>query len=302
MTQTELIQSSVQGDKQALETLLRSVQPLIFNYALRMLSNREDAEDATQEIMLRIVTHLAGFRFESEFSTWCYSIATNCLLTSRKRRSERHHLSFEEFGLDLGQDLAEVEHHLETLENRLLAEEVKITCTQAMLLCLSREERAAYILGEILGMTDTEAALVCSVQPAAFRKRLSRAREQVRSFTIAHCGWVNPQNPCRCGKRIAAAVRGGRINPDSLEFARRGDQPARLEEKRQGRQAARRLPRRRRLDLTSPGSSPRPRPGSRRAPRSDPGRLTSAPRTNDRRPPPTGCRSVAAVPHPRLLR
>ena len=202
------------------------MQPLIFNYALRMLSNREDAEDATQEIMLRIVTHLAGFRFESEFSTWCYSIATNCLLTSRKRRSERHHLSFEEFGLDLGQDLAEVEHHLETLENRLLAEEVKITCTQAMLLCLSREERAAYILGEILGMTDTEAALVCSVQPAAFRKRLSRAREQVRSFTIAHCGWVNPQNPCRCGKRIAAAVRGGRINPDSLEFARRGDQPA----------------------------------------------------------------------------
>ena len=88
-----------------------------------------------------------------------------------------------------------------------------------MLTCLDRPHRMAYILGEILEMEGEEAARVLAIRPAAFRKRLSRAREAIVAFTRAKCGLVSPERPCRCRRRVGHAVRLGRVDPRRLLFA-----------------------------------------------------------------------------------
>ncbi len=89
-----------------------------------------------------------------------------------------------------------------------------------LLLCLDREHRAAFILGDVFELPGGEAAEVLGVTPAAYRKRLSRARSRVQAFMREHCGLVEPANPCNCRRRIGAAVRHGRVHPDRLLFAR----------------------------------------------------------------------------------
>jgi hypothetical protein len=96
-----------------------------------------------------------------------------------------------------------------------------VGCTQGMLLCLDREHRMAYVLGEVLQFNSQDAALVCSVTPATHRKRLQRARSRLQTFMRGHCGLVDPANPCRCHRRVGAAIAHGRTGPSKLLFAAR---------------------------------------------------------------------------------
>lgn len=94
-------------------------------------------------------------------------------------------------------------------------------CTQGMLLCLDREQRMAYVLGEVLQFSGDEAAELCGIAPAAFRKRLQRARERIQAFMRGHCGLLEPGNTSRCHRRIGAAIGRDRVDPGDLLFARR---------------------------------------------------------------------------------
>ena len=100
------VKKAQQGDAAALEALIVEIQGKVYGLALRMLWHPEDAKDATQEILLRVVTHLASFRGESSFSTWVYRIAANHLLTWRHSRMEAQTLSFEVFGDHLKEGLS----------------------------------------------------------------------------------------------------------------------------------------------------------------------------------------------------
>ena len=129
-------------------------------------------------------------------------------------------MSFEEFAEDLSQGLSDDSLSVEyDLDDALLLEEVKIGCTLAMLMCLDRNHRLAYILGEIVELEHHEAAEVLGIAPAAFRKRLSRARASITSFMTSRCGLANPANACRCRRRVATAVDLGRVDPANLLFA-----------------------------------------------------------------------------------
>jgi RNA polymerase sigma factor (sigma-70 family) len=218
---TDAVERARGGDRAALEALVRTVQDPIYRLALRMLWHPEDAQDATQEIVVKLITRLDGFRGDAAFETWAYRVAVNHLLTTRRRRAEREAVSFDAFGEDLARGLDEPYDPCEVDEG-LLAEEVKVGCTQAMLLCLDREHRAAYILGEVFELRSGEAAYALDVTPAAYRKRLQRARERVQAFMAGHCGIVNPANGCRCRRRIGAAIARGRVDPANLVFAHRG--------------------------------------------------------------------------------
>jgi DNA-directed RNA polymerase specialized sigma24 family protein len=73
-----------------------------------MLWHPEDARDATQEILTRVITHLGGFRRESAFMTWTYRIAANYLSSVRKGRLEEQSYTFERFGGELDEGLSEL--------------------------------------------------------------------------------------------------------------------------------------------------------------------------------------------------
>lgn len=209
-TLEDLVSGARDGDRECLERLVAAVQDRVHGLALRMLWNPEDARDATQEILIRIVTRLGTFRGASSFTTWAYRVAANYLLTARKSRLEEKRYTFQRFGEELDEGLSGAGIPVGP-DTALLLEEVKIGCTLGMLQCLDRPHRLAYILGEILEMEGVEAARVLGIRPDAFRKRLSRARDAVIAFTQASCGLVNPDRPCRCHRRLPAALRLGRV-------------------------------------------------------------------------------------------
>src|SRR5207244_6307113 len=106
MTLEDVARRAVDGDRDALDVLVRDLQGDIYGLALRMLWNREDAEDATQEILVRVVTRLSQFDFRSRLKTWVYRIAVNYILDVKKSPVERMHLSFEQFSEDLAEGLS----------------------------------------------------------------------------------------------------------------------------------------------------------------------------------------------------
>ena len=215
----DLARQALDGDREALDGLVRALQGDIYGLALRMLWNREDAEDAAQEILVRVVTRLSQFGFRSRLKTWAYRLAVNYILDTKKSAIERLHLSFERFAENLGGGL-EPAAPADT-EQSLLIEEVKVGCSLAMLQCLDRPHRAAYVLGEIMELSGPEAAEVLVISPALFRKRLQHARSAILDFMRAHCGLVSDEAPCQCHRRVSstAAVDGDAVR--SLDFASR---------------------------------------------------------------------------------
>ena len=97
----DLVQKATSGDKKSLESIVLGIQDLVFNLSLRMLGTFHDAEDATQDILLKVITHLSSFKGESSFSTWVFSIATNHLKNYQKHMFAKFPLSFEFYGDDI---------------------------------------------------------------------------------------------------------------------------------------------------------------------------------------------------------
>ncbi|MGW0828039.1 RNA polymerase sigma factor [Streptomyces sp. NPDC002845] len=216
----EDVTAAVGGDRAALERVVRAVQPEVFRLAVRFFGDPRDAEDAAQEALIQVVTRLDRFRAESTFSTWVYRVATNKFLSIARTRGERQALSFTDFEAELSrlpQSPPATPHP--DVEEQLLIEEVKVGCTLAMLLCLDREHRMTYILGEIMELDHATAAEILGITPAAYRKRLQRARERITHLMRARCGLFDKANACRCRKRVNTAVGSGCVDPHDLVFA-----------------------------------------------------------------------------------
>lgn len=214
------IEAARQGNRAALDAIVRAAERPVYNLALRMLANRADAEDATQEILIKIVTHIGGLREVEAAGGWAMQIAVRDLMSRRKRgRVEAMRLTFEGFASDLEQGRRDLpDGAMGDAETALALKEIKVGCTLAMLTCLTRPLRMAYILGEIFELTDQEAAQAMAITPTAFRQRLTRARKAVTTFVSGTCGIISEDNACRCSKRIAPALEQGRIATGRSQF------------------------------------------------------------------------------------
>ncbi len=210
----QLAKSARQGDRKALENLVRAVQDRIYHLSMRMLVDPDAARDATQDILILVITKLSTFRGESAFSTWVYRVAANYLLNARKKAARDPQFTFDDFAADLETGL--VADPPPAPDDAVMLNEPRISCTMAMLLCLDLDQRLAYVLGDILELDHSEASSVLDITPASFRQRLSRARRQVVAFTSHHCGIANADAACRCPRRLPAAKAQRRIGPEPV--------------------------------------------------------------------------------------
>ncbi|HWA86169.1 MAG TPA: RNA polymerase sigma factor [Opitutus sp.] len=226
------------GSLPALDRLLRRHQPWVFSLALRMVWRRDVAEDAAQEILIKAVTHLGTFEGRSKFSTWLYRIAVNHLLNVRQSEMEARRTTFADMGrsLDGCEDSELPDESALPVDHGLLVEEAKLGCVTAMLMCLDRRQRLAFILGEIFGVTSEQGGEVMEISADNFRQLLSRARHDLYQFMENKCGLVKASNPCRCVKKAGAFMRNGWLDPHRRQFtadrvaAVREVAPNRLEE------------------------------------------------------------------------
>jgi RNA polymerase sigma factor (sigma-70 family) len=224
-----LATKAIDGDRDALSEIVEALRDDLYHLSFRMLGLRADAEDATQEILVKILTHLSEFRGESKVRTWAWRIAVNHLLRAKKSKREEA-ASFEtiEMLIERG-DARPPMPDVSDPELSILAEEVRLSCTQAMVMSLDRDHRVAWILAEVFELSGDAGAGVLGIEAPAFRKRVSRARERLAQWMGGKCGLANASNACRCERQVPVAMEFGVVLPSSLEYA---GHPAREEKRR----------------------------------------------------------------------
>jgi RNA polymerase sigma factor (sigma-70 family) len=219
----DLVEQAKNGNRAALEKLILRHQAWIYNIAVRMVFQPHDAEEVTQEVLIKAITKLSTFQGDSKFRTWLYRIAANHVLNMKRRGVETQQLSFAMYGsaLDNTPDLDLPDPKSAPVEVPLLVEEAKIACTTGMLLCLDRKQRLIFTLGEILGASDTVGSEILEMTADNFRQCLARARRDLYRFMNNQCGLVNTNNPCRCPKKTKGFINEGHVDPHHLHFVPR---------------------------------------------------------------------------------
>ena len=217
-----LVRRTQAGDREALETLVVRHQDWVYNIAVRMVYDPHDAEDVTQEILIKLLTRLSTFEGRSRFRTWLYRIVVNHVLNMKRARAEMGDWTFQKYGdgLDHAPDAELPDQRSVPVDVQLLVDEARITCSSGMLLCLTRDQRLAYVLGEIFGVSDAVGAELLETTRDNFRQKLSRARRDLHNFMEDKCGLVNQANPCRCAKKTQVFMKAGFVDPANLLFAR----------------------------------------------------------------------------------
>ncbi|HEX8054971.1 MAG TPA: sigma-70 family RNA polymerase sigma factor [Thermoleophilaceae bacterium] len=192
-----LVARAQRGDAAALEAVCARARPLLVRHARRLLGRSADAEDAVQEVLILTCARIGTYRWEGSFAGWLYAIATRSILRRAARTPRDAALAAELADRALVSDY----EPMTEAEWRLVEQDVHMACTVGVLTELSPETRRLYLLGEVLAVPDRVGAEVARTTPAAYRKRLERARRAVAAAVRAHA------QPSEDDGRVAAAAR-----------------------------------------------------------------------------------------------
>lgn len=181
----DLIAASRAGDASAMEELVRSNQQRVYNFAMRMCRNVEDAKDILQETFLGMVRSIREFREESKFTTWLYRIASNACLKKRRRGvhdpSPEQELSLDELmpRPDSEGRKPEIADWSDDAERALLRGELSAQM-EAAIDKLPKEYKIVLVLRDVEGFSAEETAEMLKLSVPAVKSRLHRARVFVR--------------------------------------------------------------------------------------------------------------------------
>lgn len=217
-TDDTLVAEVLEGNKQSLNTLIQKHQAYIYNIAWKMTGDASQAEDLTQEALIKIISKLSSFKGESAFRTWAYRIVWNHFLNEKKKSNSIFPDNFDDLGNSLD-NTPSIEISLEEQEaKKEEIRELRLQCLSGMLLCLTKEQRLVYIIGDIFEADHNIGSQIMSVSKDTYRKKLSRARADLYNFMRNKCGLVDKSNPCRCHKKVSIALESGMVDAKNLLF------------------------------------------------------------------------------------
>ena len=176
------VDQAINGSKEALEAIIENIEGPVFNLSLRMLGRIEDAEDAKQDILIKVITSLSSYKGKSLFSTWVYKIAVNHLINEKNKDFVNHPLSFEIFGSDIDRYVASSVDQTNPAEKKIFSEELKLSCTNVLLQCLNPFDRLIFILGTMFDVDSRLGSEITGLSADNFRQRLSRSRKVMSTF------------------------------------------------------------------------------------------------------------------------
>ena len=179
----QLIRRVQAGETEAFEDLVRAHEKTVYNLALRMTGNPQDAEDMAQEAFLKAYRSLPEFRGESKFSVWLYRIVSNVCLDHLRRQSRRPAVSLtteDEEGEAQQWDVPD-----ESLSpERLLEQKLTREAVQKGLRQLPEEQRQILLLREIKGLSYEEIGDILELEPGTVKSRIFRARKRLCAFLL----------------------------------------------------------------------------------------------------------------------
>lgn len=169
-----LVRACQQGDMRAFEQLFRLCRDPVFRLAYRFTGNRDDAEDLTQDIFVKVFEHIGSFRCESSFATWLYRLAVNTCLNFKRDAKPAE-------SLGVADELEDTESPEVIWERVELQREI-----EAEIAALPTPLRVAFVLVVLEGMPYRDAAQILNLSIDAIRMRVSRARQILRERLGRH--------------------------------------------------------------------------------------------------------------------
>lgn len=170
-----LVRRAQGGDERALELVVGALRGPLLRFLARIGCPAGEREDVAQESLIDVVRGIDGYRWQASFLSWAYAVASRRAARAARGSADRALPLLE--GVE--RFLCEPEDPLSPGEAILVEQDVHLACALAVSTTLGDGLRRAYLLGELLAVTDVVGAEICGISRAAFRQRLSRARREV---------------------------------------------------------------------------------------------------------------------------
>ena len=174
-----IVRACQRGEPGALDELVRATYTDVYALALRLLRDREDAADVTQEVYVRVLRSVVGFRGDAAFGTWLHRVTVNTSLSALRRRGRTTRAGHEPFampGEDAGHAL--VDPAAGPAERAERAE--LLSRAEAAVAALPESSRTVVVLRDIEGLSTAEVAERMGLSETAVKVRLFRARQRLR--------------------------------------------------------------------------------------------------------------------------
>lgn len=178
-----IVRQVLEGDTNAFEELVLEYEKKVYNVALRILGNSEDAADMTQEAFIKAYNSLSGFRGDSKFSVWLTRIVSNLCLDFLRSRNRRPTISLsmeDDDGDDVQLDIADTRQSPELLLERSLTRE----SVRRGLRSLPEDYREILLLREIQGLSYDEIAAALNIEVGTVKSRIFRGRKKLCDYLI----------------------------------------------------------------------------------------------------------------------
>jgi RNA polymerase sigma-70 factor (ECF subfamily) len=172
---TSLVRDARRGDAQAFRALVERYQRRVYQLALGMVKDPDEAMDITQETFVRVHRYLPSFKGDSSFFTWTYRIATNLCLDSARRRGRSERVEMDESDAEIEARMDPPSAALAGPQRAALNAELKAKIDEA-LASLSENHRAILLLREVEGLSYEELAHALGIRKGTVMSRLFHAR------------------------------------------------------------------------------------------------------------------------------
>jgi RNA polymerase sigma-70 factor, ECF subfamily len=181
-----LVRACQRGEQDALDELIRATYADVYALCRRMLADRDEAADATQEVFVRVMRSVVGFRGEAAFGTWLHKVTVNVCLTALRKRSKARAAGMVAGGTAFalpGEEWQVASASVSPLEAAETAD--MLARSEAALAELPEDARAVVVLRDIEGLSTKEVAELLGVSENVVKVRLHRAHARLRAELTA---------------------------------------------------------------------------------------------------------------------
>lgn len=179
-----------------------------------MTGNKDDADDITQETFIQAFKSLDKFKGESQIYTWLYKIAKNNCIRFLEKKKKITFLSLQKLTDNASSPVAA---GIPETEKMHYIKQVKDGCLSALLRSLSLQQRLAFILNVLLGLSLEQVSNVIDKSENATRILVHRSKQNIRNYLCANCSLFDPENSCHCENLINFSLKQNWIRPgDSM--------------------------------------------------------------------------------------